>query len=398
MSYNTLNKDVEKRIILENETNSFIPVACEDNKAIRRIDNPHDKGNILRSNFIRDIDKILNLPYYNRYGDKTQVFPFYKNDDITRRSQHVQLVSRIARTIGKALHLNLELIEAIALSHDLGHTPFGHNGEYILNEIYHSQTNRYFSHSIQSVRIVTEIFPLNLTLQTLSGIASHNGEIELIKYQPKPLNNFKEFDEEIEGCYLDVENVKKLIPSTLEGCIVRICDIIAYLGKDRQDVEKLNIQLEKQFQKVDIGDYNGEMINNLMINIIENSYGKNYIALDEKHFNALKIAKLENTRLIYTRPTVEEFFTNTIKPMFKMVYFKLLEDLKNKNTLSPIFTHHINYINKTFYKREFAYGEKDEANQIVVDYISSMTDDYFLDLFNHLFPNSPLKVDFKGYF
>ena len=94
-----------------------------------------DKANLHRPAFVREVEKILHCPYYNRYTDKTQVFSFYKNDDITRRSLHVQLVSRIARTIGKALSLNLELIEAIALGHDMGHTPFGHTGEKILDSL-----------------------------------------------------------------------------------------------------------------------------------------------------------------------------------------------------------------------------------------------------------------------
>ena len=102
---------------------------------IRR--NPErDKASLWRPAYVRDIEKIMHHPFYNRYTDKTQVFSFYKEDDITRRALHVQRVSRIARNIGRLLNLNLDLIEAIALGHDIGHTPFGHAGESLLNDSY----------------------------------------------------------------------------------------------------------------------------------------------------------------------------------------------------------------------------------------------------------------------
>ena len=162
----------------EKENRSFADHSCHDHMAIRR-HSSNKPAQVWRPNFSKDIDRILYSPYYNRYTDKTQVFSLTKNDDITRRSLHVQLVSRIARTIGRALNLNLDLIEAIALGHDIGHTPFAHCGEVYLNDLYNQHTGRFFNHNIHSVRVLDQIFPLNLTLQTLSGIAGHNGEIEL---------------------------------------------------------------------------------------------------------------------------------------------------------------------------------------------------------------------------
>ncbi len=369
--------------------------AFDESKVIRRTE--RDAANIWRTAFIRDIDKILHCPYYNRYADKTQVFSFYKNDDITRRALHVQLVSRIARTVGKTLNLNLDLIEAIALGHDIGHTPFGHAGEKYLDELLQSHTGRRFSHNIHSVRVLDQIFPLNISLQTLSGIASHDGELELSEYRPQPLENFEKFDEMIENCYLDKSNVKKLVPSTLEGCVMRISDIIAYLGKDRQDADKANIISTNDFSPTDIGEYNAEIINNLIVNIIENSYGHDYIKLDEVHFSALQKAKNENYSKIYLSPEVESKYSTVIKPMMTELYEKLLEDILSCNLDSPIFTHHVNYVNKTHYARPFPY-EETEPNQLVVDYIASMTDDYFVDLHRYLFPNSPHKIEYKGYF
>ncbi len=396
LSYKRLSKPLSDKIKADRETSSLPSNAFDENKIIRR-DNERDKASVIRTAFIRDIDKIIHCPFYNRYADKTQVFSFYKNDDITRRGLHVQLVSRIARTIGKALGLNLDLIEAIALGHDIGHTPFGHAGEEFLDELFHSHTDLHFSHNIHSVRVLDKIFPYNISLQTLNGIAAHDGEMELCEYYPKPLENFEDFDKQIEACYVDKKNVRKLVPATLEGCVMRISDIIAYLGKDRQDADKANILKTDAYEDCAIGTYNAEITNNLIVNIVENSYGKTYIKMDTEHFEALKKAKADNYELIYKNDTVKAEMESTVKPMMREIYEKLLDDLLKENTVSPIFTHHIDYINKVHYKRDIPY-QQTEPNQIVVDYIASMTDDYFVDLYAHLFPESDLKITYKGYF
>ena len=395
-NYNNLSKNLTRIISEEKKNGSFTRFGFDESKAVRRIENPHDEANVWRTAFIRDVDKILNCPFYNRYADKTQVLSFYKNDDITHRSLHVQLVSRIARTIGSALNLNLDLIEAIALGHDLGHTPFGHTGERFLDQISKDKTGKRFSHNVHSVRVLDKIFPLNVTLQTLSGILSHNGELELIEYRPKPFSDFKVLDQDLEKCYADINHNLKLVPSTLEGCVVRIADIIAYIGKDRQDAEKQGIASHSLFADYGIGSINAEIINNLLVNIIENSYSKPYIKMDENVFTALSKCKKENYDLIYNNPSVTKK-ERTVLSMMEKIYQKLLDDLVSFNQSSPIFTHHINYINKPYYKRETPYIET-EKNQIVIDYIASMTDDYFIDLFNYLFPNSSLKIEYKGYF
>ena len=211
-----------------------------ESPAIRRRPE-HDKAEVWRPAYIRDVEKIMNTPYYNRYADKTQVFSFCKNDDISHRSFHVQLVSRIARNIGRMLGLDLDLIEAIALGHDIGHTPFGHAGEKFLNEIYHERTGRYFNHNVHSVRVLDKIFNLNLSLATLDGILCHNGKFSIGEYRPAELSGFAEFDRKVENCYRNQNNVASLVPNTLEGCVVRICDMIAYIGKDRQDAVRMKI-------------------------------------------------------------------------------------------------------------------------------------------------------------
>lgn len=394
--YEHLSENLAERIRREKAENSFIRLAFDEDKALRR--NPEkDRANIIRTAFIRDCDKIIHCPFYNRYADKTQVFSFYKNDDISRRALHVQLVSRIARTIGKALNLNLDLIEAIALGHDIGHTPFGHAGEKILDELFYSYAGRHFSHNIHSVRVLDSVFPYNITLQTLSGIAAHDGEIEKSEYKPVPIDDFSEFDRQIENCYLDKESVKKLVPSTLEGCVMRISDIIAYLGKDRQDAARAKIIDEDKFEAGAIGSTNAEFINNLIVNIVENSYGKPYIKMDDTHFEALKKAKADNYRLIYNDERIKSAVDLTVKPMMEKLYACLLNDLKSGNYDSPVFTHHIKYVNKAHYQRKMPY-EQTEHNQIVTDYIAGMTDDYFVDLYSHLFGNDKLKIDYIGYF
>ena len=395
--YETLSSSLETRILQEREAGNYQKNGFDDRQVIRRETLAKDSATVWRPPFVHDIDKILHCPYYNRYTDKTQVFSLIRNDDITRRSLHVQLVSRIARTIGSALHLNLDLIEAIALGHDIGHTPFAHGGEVFLDALYYKHAGRHFSHNIHSVRVLDGIYPFNISLQTLSGIAGHNGEIELEEYRPEPIDCFRKFDDMIERCYLDRVYANRIQPSTLEGCVVRISDIIAYLGKDRQDAARVNVVEEEAFVNADIGSLNAEIINNLVVNIIENSYGKPYIKMDQRHFQALQESKRDNYAMIYANAASMSKLDSVVRPMMAEVYGQMLDDLKNDRKNSPIFTHHIDYVNRVKYKRKTPY-EKAEPNQLVVDYIASMTDDYFLDLHHSLSPDSDLHVSYRGYF
>ncbi len=396
MAKEQLSAALSARMELEKELHNFTNHSFHDRDAIRRHSN--DKpASVWRPKFAKDIDRILYSPYYNRYTDKTQVFSLTRNDDITRRSLHVQLVSRIARTIGRALNLNLDLIEAIALGHDIGHTPFAHCGEVYLNELYHNHTGRFFNHNIHSARVLDKLFPLNLTLQTLSGIAGHNGEIELSEYHPVPIASFDEFDAEIEKCYTIPGYANKLQPNTLEGNVVRISDIIAYLGKDRQDAASIQMVDNRQFTDSVIGTINSEIINNLVVNIIENSYGHPYIKMDESHFKAVQSYKKENYAMIYATEPGRAILNRVVKPMMQEIYEQLLEDLILDRPNSPVQLHHIDYVNHTRYPRSIRYG-KDEPNQIVVDYIASMTDDYLIDLHRYLFPDSNYYVEYTGYF
>lgn len=396
MAKEMLSDALSQRIAQEKADRSFVDRSFPDDLAIRRFGNLNP-SQVWRPKFAKDIDRIMYSPFYNRYTDKTQVFSLIKNDDITRRSLHVQLVSRIARTIGRALNLNLDLIEAIALGHDIGHTPFAHCGEVYLNELYNKHTGRFFNHNIHSVRVLDKVFPLNLTLQTLVGIAGHNGEIELSEYRPVPMESFEDFEKELEKCYTIPGYANKIQPSTLEGNVVRISDIIAYLGKDRQDAASIQMIEQSAFPVSAIGTINSEIINNLVVNIIENSYGKDYIKLDEDHFRAVQSCKRDNYSLIYAAEPGRVVLKRVVEPMMQDIYEQLLDDLLQDKADSPIFRHHINYVNQSRYARSVSY-EKTEPNQIIVDYIASMTDDYLIDLHRYLFPDSNYYVEYTGYF
>lgn len=391
LNYEKLSPALEKELLAKfGEKNT--PPAIRRNEKI-------DIATAIRPAYIRDVEKIIHSPFYNRYTDKTQVFSFYKNDDISRRAFHVQLVSRIARDIGRILDLDLDLIEAIALGHDMGHTPFGHAGERILGKIYHERTGRFFNHNVHSVRVLDKIFNLNLTLQTLDGILCHNGELELKEYRPSKLEGFDEFDKKIEKCYTDQSAIKTLIPCTLEGCVVRICDIIAYIGKDRQDAVKTQIiENENIFDDGIIGRHNANMINNLLVNIIENSYGKDYLQLDDEHFEALKEGKASNGRIIYRNEEQDNKYDTIVAPMVERVYEKLMSDLKSGDKKSVIFRHHIDFVKEhNKYRGGNDYFENNTLDDIVADFIASMTDDYIIDLYRYLF-NTASGAEYISYF
>ncbi len=354
-----------------------------------------DKASEMRPAFVRDVEKILNSAYYNRLSDKTQVLSFYHNDDITRRALHVQLVSRIARTLGAALGLNADLIEAIAIGHDIGHTPFGHAGEKILDELLRDSIGLRFNHNVQSVRILDKIFRYNLTLETLDGILCHNGEMPSDNYTPIPLKDFADFDERVAACMKDSGNIKKLIPATKEGCVVRICDMIAYLGKDRQDYIRAGLGEEKDFCKNDYAENNAALINNFCVNIVNNSWDGECIRMDEKHFETLTNLKKENYNTIYLADKVVKHYDDTIRPMMTRLFEKLVDDLKKGDESSFVFRHHIKFVDDRTKYIDGAIDEylRESPELIVADYLASCSDDYFLALYEELFG-----IKIKGYF
>ena len=352
---------------------------------------------LARPCFVVDVEKIVHNPFYSRCADKTQVFSFVRNDDITRRSFHLQVVSRVGRTIGMALGLNLDLIEAIAVGHDLGHTPFGHQGEYILSDLYHARTGRYFNHNVHSVRLLRILASTNLCLQTYNGILAHNGEKAFAAYYPRPCPDFAALDALVGACYTDRQAIAELRPSTLEGCVVRISDIIAYAGKDRQDAARVHLRgVDDYEQSPVLGMHNWEIIQNVTRNIIKNSLGRDCLSMDEEVFAGLDGVRRENYDKIYRDPFIMDRIA-VVEPMMQKLYARFVEDLGAGREESPIFRH---YLRQDMLRHDYAFELEHRVDDVVVDYIASMTDDYFIALFAHLFPDDALNdsVEYTNYF
>ncbi len=363
------------------------PFRTEDADACRRRDRPQDRNRIWRPPFVKDTEKIMHLPAYNRYNGKTQVFSFRSNDDLTRRGLHVQLVARIARDIGYALGLNCDLIEAIGLGHDLGHTPFGHAGERCLNDILHARTGRHFFHNVHSVRVMDVLYGRNITLQTLDGALTHNGEYEQRVFELSGLSGFPEFDRIVESCYETGDiAIGHLRPATLEACVVRISDIIAYVGRDRQDAIEAGLLDEDAFEDGLGGGYNSWILSRASVDIIEHSYGKNRIEMSEGMFSEIRRAKAENYEKIYRSGGVEGERADVLGRAFNLMYEHFLGDLKAEDRSSYIFRHHIDRLEKQPARSSRSYAWRADLDQTVVDYIASMSDGYFTELATKLFP------------
>ena len=366
-------KEIRKEILDRDE--SLSKNACKNKDAIFLKDNI-EKENEIRPVFFRDADRIIHSFTYTRYIDKTQVFPFTRNDHITHRVLHVQLVSKIARMIGKALNLNEDLIEAIALGHDVGHTPFGHKGEQFLDEICKKEQIGCFKHNAQSVRFLKDIEEINLSLQTLDGILAHNGEMIQDKY--KPLSKTKEeFLLELKSSFEDESFDKKIVPMTLEGCVVRISDIIAYIGRDIEDAIIVGTikreDIPEDIVRV-LGNNNSIIVDTITKDIIKNSIGKDYISFSKEVFEAMAKLKKWNYENIYTSEDAcknESIIREYFNKLFE-VYLRYLEEENDDSNLSK------KNIKEFVEQRSKEYLETTNKKRIVIDYLAGQTDHYFL--------------------
>lgn len=374
-----LFKDI-KWVMLEQES-LLSEKACKSNDGIKFYEDKTD----IRPMFFRDIDKIIHSQGYTRYIDKTQVYSFTDNDHVTHRVLHVQLVSKIARTIGRALRLNEDLIEAIALGHDIGHTPFGHTGEKFLNEICKRENIGFFCHNAQSVRILKDIEDINISVQTLDGILAHNGELLLNKYEPKRDKTKEELAEELNNVF-NIEGYSKTIkPMTLEGCVVRLSDIIAYVGRDIEDAIIIGVvdrsDIPKHITKV-LGDNNSSIVNTLILDVIKNSIDEDYLQFSKDIFNALIDLIKWNYKNIYAsseacknREELEKAFTKLYT-----IYLNELEgkDVKNYIEISDS----LPYSQKNLYEyinlRSAEYKNNTNTKRMIIDYIAGQTDKFFL--------------------
>lgn len=359
-----------------NHENNLSKFASLSKNAIRLKQEESD----IRPAYFRDIDRIIYSLSYTRYIDKTQVFSLKENDHISKRIIHVQFVSKIAKTIGRALGLNEDLIEAIALGHDLGHVPFGHVGEKILNDISLKYDNTYFNHNAQSVRELMSLEKngqgLNITIQVLDGILCHNGEFLSGKYIPKK-KSVQTFLDDYNNTYINEKANTMLIPMTLEGCVVRISDIVGYIGRDIEDAIMLGIlkkeELPKEITSV-LGNNNREIINTIVTDIINNSLNKPYLLLSDDVYKALKALKNFNYKHIYDKANTKEQIKK-YEEMFNFLFQFFLNDLENKNKDSIIYQDFLNNMNE-------GYKRKTKKTRIVIDYIAGMTDDYFIKQYN----------------
>lgn len=291
----------------------------------------------IRPVFQRDRDRILHCKSFRRLKHKTQVFLSPKGDHYRTRLTHTLEVSQNARTIAKALRLNEDLVEAIALGHDLGHTPFGHAGERILNEL----CDEGYRHNEQSVRIVEKLEKdgkgLNLTWEVRDGILNHQ---------------------------------TSMMPHTLEGKIVRLSDKIAYINHDIDDAIRAKVMSEEdiplEIRKV-LGMTTKERLNTLIHNIIMNSMGKNDIVMSEEIGGAMQDLRKFMFQKVYTNPAAKG------------------EEAKEERLLCELYAHYMGHIEilPEQYQRMHSEGEKKE--RVVCDYISGMTDQYAVAKYREFF-------------
>lgn len=342
-----------------------------------------DKEFDIRWPFEEDIDRVLYSKSYSRYVDKTQALSFFSNVHITKRSLHVQWVSRIARQIGRGLNLNLDLIEAIALGHDLGHAPYGHVGEKAINECLIKHGFGYFTHNANSVRNLLFIerrgIGYNVSLQVLDGILCHNGEILSRKYYPQYDKTEEQFWHEYHGCWHEDNYSLKISPMTLEGCVVRISDVISYVGKDIEDAVKVGIikkdDLPKEVVEV-LGSDNKSMINRLIGDLVIHSYKKPYLEFSHEVYQALTILFDFISQKIHHHPTLlreNEKLTRMVEELYDAFYEDLIDDKHKDSGIDK-------YVNKMI--DEYRLTPKE---LIVSDYLSSMTDNYVLKTYMHRF-------------
>jgi len=313
----------------------------------------------------RDVDRIVHSKAYSRYSDKTQVIYLVDNDHVTHRALHVQLVSHFARGIAEILKLNLDLVEAIALGHDVGHPPFGHEGETYLSELSEEIGAGPFSHPLQSCRLLRDIEPLRLGLAVYDGFLCHDGAMKGNQFVPR-WN--KTWDDHAQ----DLAEKKKnphlnIMPGTLEGCLVKICDTMSYVGRDIEDAIQVGIIQRGEVPQTRLGTTNREILSVLAQDVIEESYGKDYIAVSEPTYEALHVLRSFNFHAIYNHPKLK-VESSKIKKGYRLLVMHLMEETGEDSVLQQEFLR----------SRTPEYLSHTSRPQQVIDYVAGMTDRYFI--------------------
>ena len=372
------------------------------NKIISRESPLYNRNNFMRSEFERDYTRIIHSTAYRRLKHKTQVFFSPENDHICTRIEHVTHVESISYTIAKNLGLNTELTKAIAVSHDVGHSPFGHEGEKILSEISNRDLGISFWHEKNGLELVdnielledTERFKqnLDLTYAVRDGIISHCGEID--ENCLKPREEFIDLN--------DYKFPNQYAPYTWEGCVVKISDKISYLCRDIEDAITLKIFKDIPGEEDIINNTN--LINNLIYDLCENSSPEKGLCLSENALNLMNRIKAFNYKYIYAsnriKPSTRYFrvVINEIYNLLKSMYDGQ-NTLNKLNDVSDIYPNlckgFINFITDyyDFDNREnlrlknkvlFSIDNEKDFYKAIIYYISGMTDNFAIEIYNEI--------------
>ncbi len=347
-----------------------------------------------RLEFARDDTRILHSPPFRRLKHKTQVFLSPDNDHICTRMEHVLHVSSIASIIGRCLGLNTDLIHAIAMAHDLGHTPFGHIGERILNDLLVDEgIPEGFKHEVHGLRVVDKLTNhgagLNLTYEVRDGILNHCGERFEQKIAPDRKKDLFKLEEiKDRTCY----------PSTLEGCLVRMVDRIAFLGRDMEDGIKAGLIKKKDIPSEiskGLGTDNGKIIGRFVNDTIASSVDSDIIALSDETYAFMKQLRDFNYERIYMHPEVESRARKG-EHVLEQLFTRLIEILRKSDRGM-----NVSFVNEVVrdapsvgvlfnFIKNSNYTEKTPASRIVADYVAGMTDLFAQRSYYQLFLPSPV--------
>ncbi|WP_286681280.1 deoxyguanosinetriphosphate triphosphohydrolase family protein [Methanoculleus sp. DTU007] len=358
---------------------------------------------VIRPPFFRDADRIVHSKAYSRYIDKTQVFYLVENDHITHRVLHVQLVSKIGRTIGRALGLNEDLIEAIALGHDIGHVPYGHLGETFLDELCAEHGLRGFWHNVQSVRSLDDIEECDLTLQVLDGILCHNGESNNHTLTIEGEADWDSFESKLRK----IEGGGDAHPLTAEGCVVRIADSISYLGRDLADALEVEVIGERDLEdfpencmdlfgiagrkREAFSDINRKVLDILIRDIITESYDADCIAFSAEASACVAAFKEFNMEHIYSN---QRLLANRekIRFMFRYLFDRIIEDIEDERENSPVYE---DLINAPWVSPR--YVATAAPAELARDFIAGMTDRYFEWVFRRSILPERVRSRYRGW-
>lgn len=344
-----------------------------------------ERAEDIRGAYYRDTTAIIHSSPFSRLKHKTQVFFAPANDHICTRMEHVLHVASIASTICKAFGLDSELAWAIGMGHDLGHTPFGHVGERIISSLFQERGLGSFEHEVNSLRVVRHLSNhgrgLNLTYAVQDGIVSHCGEHFLQRLSP---------DERVKDLDAIVTR-KDLVPATWEGVAVRFSDSIAYLGRDWEDARRLGLlegcpPLPEDVAEV-LGRSNSAIINNLVMDLIENS-GSSGMGFSDRMYQAILEMSSYNYRYIY-RSELLEGYTRYFTRLIRLIVGYLDELMEKYGTDRKGYDEERNMLAAGFYAHlmelKDSYLEMEgNLDRLVLDYVAGMSDNFALDCANEI--------------